>query len=739
MLFPFRKKVFSPVSVTLLGCLVFGLNAGFSQGQSIQIDQPFVEIVPEPINIVELTVKADAETVADEEGKEEADEKESTLPPKLDKAIVDFTEKIGPARKEAAAKSLNEFIDEIAKSMKLDKSTVEALQKAVDPSVEASMKSWNEKAADVMRAKYTAPFGAGAKVNSVLVDNMVKSLEMAGDKPSVGLRNFLKVEGGDPRSTEPWKKTVANVLSEKQIQEMGLDEDAKRAKILKDFEAILDTRSEAQVRWFSREITAAHSDITSSVDLGEEREKKFDEAMKKAIDDATEQWKKAAVNNLLSITPAQQERMLEQGYVNGTLQEKDFPHRSKIWKSALDELLTEEERESWSSASNQRDLKAVRVGQMAMVSALDGMVALSSEQRKELEPLFTKVVKSSMLDEINRPDGGLSLHISSVISYAERIDQKKLSAVLTDWQEKMWKARVSTYRNRSKKPEVKTTPKLKDGELIPPRPPNEDREIINLAIAEQIYIRAERQRSLIYGRLATTIEDARRAGGLSDEQTRLLRIAAKGACEHELVRWTESCDSWIRRSVRNAEPDAIHARLNALGSASFGISPKAEETPLWSAAKKEILTEKQESAITKEVNARLAYRWETVAASCVHRLDCNARMTGEQAEKLEKMVADSMAKYAPDLDKTFGAWSRDSPWYLNSYYNLVGLNAVPEKDLKELLNEDQFKAWETSLQNQGGNYWSRVKESHTRRMKEEERERLKKEKAAKDAAKRKKD
>ncbi|MEO8352184.1 MAG: hypothetical protein ABI680_10680, partial [Chthoniobacteraceae bacterium] len=169
-----------------------------------------------------------------------------------------------------------------------------------------------------------------------------------------------------------------------------------------------------------------------------------------------------------------------------------------------------------------------------------------------------------------------------------------------------------------------------------------------------------------------------------------------------------------------ATPADVRQRLG-----NMGVSPNrrsrlgaaAEKKDLFDATVETELNDAQRAAWKKELEARETYRQRSVVRSLLSELDRLCFLTPEQLEKLEPIVSEQIEEYGPDMDQMFG-YSDSLGWFMQPYYALTPVAGIPEKTMREIFADEQWKQWTASNQyNNGTNYWKNIESNHKRRVK----------------------
>jgi hypothetical protein len=126
------------------------------------------------------------------------------------------------------------------------------------------------------------------------------------------------------------------------------------------------------------------------------------------------------------------------------------------------------------------------------------------------------------------------------------------------------------------------------------------------------------------------------------------------------------------------------------------------------------LSDTQRTEWQKEIGARKDYEQKVISASIVGELDRMCLLSEDQWTKLEPMLAARLKEYSQDFNQMF---SSQEAWFLQSYYMLTPLAGIPEKEVRTILTDAQWKQWSSS--NQFSNctrYWENIESNHKSRV-----------------------
>lgn len=626
--------------------------------------------------------------------------------------------------KQRAEKLIAELRDRILKSLE------GRLRKEIQPLVQLLR---NTIPLDEARAKAIDEAAAAAVAEAVAlraksVTQMLESIPEPSRQQMLTnqMENFSLGEDGQeeavPSKQKSWTEGLAKVLTKEEFADwdkaLKTHVVAEDKKAREDLARLIDTVSENYRQNFTQQMDPLVADIRSSISLDADRSKRLEEAAKKAVDVAIEAWKKRAAEQVMKLPSQQRDMMMQQGYVSVGWSEDDQPQNQKQWKDDIAALLTPEEKTQWETAKTQRKESRRRVATLVMISALDERIAFTTSQRTALEPIIAKIADKQLAPRMEQQWG--SMNFQTIANYARGIDRKEIDPLLEDWQRELWQTQVvdaNRSDNMDNGPEPAAPGPLDLAPAIP------DPVAVEAAISDYLLKMARLEREQAAARMKSASFDIARAAKISDTTQKRLSIAAKGAVEEEITAWFNQYNDWVRNQInsRNANilPANIAGHLRQFGRVNFGNRARAEDNPLWKTATATLLNETERTAWARETGAREAYRKQATIALILTDFDNQVRLTSKQTTELEALAIKAFDDYSPDIDRYFGSRDPNSPWELNSYYNALILQAVPEATMKKTLTEHQWKIWDTQYRNRTQGYWDNIQRYHEERTKKE--------------------
>jgi hypothetical protein len=226
------------------------------------------------------------------------------------------------------------------------------------------------------------------------------------------------------------------------------------------------------------------------------------------------------------------------------------------------------------------------------------------------------------------------------------------------------------------------------------------------------------QRDRLMSSMQEHVDEMVRVTSLSGAPLNLLQVAAKGAVERVLddrlhsSNWKQNLESNTRGSVEGVGAAFLKQRLDAMGENRFNTAAP-EENELWLETLKTVLTDDQRKSYDSVLTERDAYRNRAIVQIVLAQLDATLRISGEQADKLEPLLAAVVKEYWIDYQRSFSG----SNYAIYPYYLPVMLSGIPESDRKAVLTPEQLKQFDGDGQNRYNGWWENMKRQHDQRVK----------------------
>lgn len=614
-----------------------------------------------------------------------AEEREK-FPAEVEKPLAELENKAVELKSAMLMEEIKKTIAELADSIKLGDDVKKRLEGEAKGVVDRSLLEWKDR--------------LDVRLRPFLRQDVKESLELMTQWPAEMLvKNGFVPETVKLTEQEDWKNVLKKTigpervaLMEKQAQDREL---AKQKEILDQLKPLLEKMRKTQELAYKAEAGDLKTVLGLSGDRAKKLEEMAGEAAKKSAEAIEKRWieKMRNMNEQMRAQVAIRRGGIRTSYLDdGSESSQD----KEVWKKSLEEFLSADEKKRWETASMSRQNNRDRAMAMLLISQMDSSVFFTAAQREKLEPLAVKSLSKLM----NRDMENFTFHVS----YGSNIDKDELKTVLDEKQMRRWKEVVEGVRDRGNEDEVQDKAEAVENTSDE----EQDKEAI---FARYFNTRDKAQRNRLARGVLVKLEDIQRVVKLSEESTRRLEIASRGAAEHALDFWRPNFENWVRSSMRSVDAKTLGQRLSSLSrDISFGDQSATMEQPIWNNAVADVLTDSQMEMWMNEVNGRKAYRERARVLMILGELDRRFHLSLDQWQKLEPLLTESVAEYATDFSRMFG--TGETPRYM-----IVLLAGIPEEKTKSILTPEQYEQWQNSDNAQFKSWWENIKASHDSRKK----------------------
>ncbi len=437
--------------------------------------------------------------------------------------------------------------------------------------------------------------------------------------------------------------------------------------------------------------------------------------MKTVLVGYMDEWQKKMVESLARMSEAQRVQVYaRQLGISVNLDGGNNVSESPAWKKKVDEILSPEEKSRWQSAVTTRQDLAVRNFARIGLAEMDRCVLLTKVQREKLEPVLEVIVKDFLDSHEFNNQEDFNFDERELLSTIAKGKQDEIAHLLDQAQLQHWKtASQNTANNRRMMVpppnfitgnQAKTVPVKSTGKRA--EPPS-----VESSISQYLHDKSAKLMETNLAAMQLKVEEATRIADLPTDAVARLTTAAKGSVDVTMSNWKMSMDQWVRSQLMDATPQNVRPRLEAIGTVTFGRQGSADEAPLWKSTVEEVMPPDKLKAWREEQEARHDYFDTAVAGAVIRQLQRHCPVSPDQEKKLEPLVKKVLAEYALDIQN----WLSE-PWYLSSYYTLIPLAGVPEKNFAEVFGADQLKRLKENALPQAEQYWEGIKQQHDQRL-----------------------
>lgn len=638
--------------------------------------------------------------------------------PRLLEALEEFIATLRRAHDARASQVLEDSFETLSLlfEKKLTPEAMGDFSATLPKALKEASEQWQQNARDSVTRLY-----AGKDYPEPVVDELIRSLHQAIKNPGQIPKNFRITPDISPTATAIWEAQLDKHLNDQQLASLK----APR-KLLTEYYKDLSRQSASRYRHhLSQKIEQTSAEIQAAIALGEERSQQIAETVTFLIDQAVENLAAEHLKTLMKKSPKERRYLLRRGYVgNGSVQVTD-PSESKVWSETLSRILSPEEQATWKHSAKLRRQSALETGARLLTTALDDMLLLSEKQRQNMTEILMEPSEKHLFRTLTEPNYSLSMTTSEVTRYAESVSRQHFRTILLDWQYSLW----DKHLDRSLKG-ANAFDHLPDKHGNPPGgktrstkqsipPPWGAEELLEATLSSHILEAAESFKAEAEKRYEGRLHSTATITNLDEAGWATLEVAARGATELERSDWVLRFDEHVRKNLQDTvDPASISQRINEMRDSRLRRTADTSSAKLWNSTLQAVLTAPQLAAMQKDEEDRRRFRFETLGLVNAHLLSARTRLSLQQVHTLAARIAEEMDRYAPDLAATFQGWNK-TPWYLNSYYTLIGLHMVEEAQLKAIVHEEAYLAWVTKLQSLGRGYWKVVQGHHENRLLQE--------------------
>jgi hypothetical protein len=605
------------------------------------------------------------------------------LPDDVDRAFTTFINKARETRAGLTKADLAKLCDEVAQAVSLTTEQRNRLEAEAQPAIAETCDKFGAKLDDWLRP-FIAGYGERALANLERWD-----AAQFASKPNVV---------ASPQDSKAWEVALNRVLTPEQREVYQSEIGDKTARRRKEIALYLKDALAARRIQIADALKLERDGLVRELSLDKERAAKLLSAEKTAAEAILAEDEAAAVKQFSELPEDTWRQMFTSG---GTHQfdsaggAKGPLTKREGWTKAIGAVLTPQEVTRWEQMLIRRQERRDLAAKMGAVTELEERVLLSPDQRPKLEKIFLEAWRRQSPNENNQ--------IFPYNLLRSGASDQEIRTVLTRDQQKRWD---EFFRGNSSRAIAAVVRQDKSDPAAQPV----DTEQVFAAHLVKLY---HTQRDRMTAAMQERVDEIVRVTSLAGPSLKLVEVAAKGAVERVLdTSWKSNMDRNVRTSVQGVGPQFLKQRLDAMGESRYSVEPP-ENHPLWTQALRVALTEEQRKAYDGVQADRAAYRERAIVNMILAQLDTTLRLTAEQGDRLEPLLAASVKEYWPDYERNFSG----SSYAIYPYYLPVLLSGIPEKDRNEILTPEQLKQFEADGQSRYSGWWESMKRSHDQRKK----------------------
>jgi hypothetical protein len=631
-----------------------------------------------------------------------------TFSPEVEAKLEKFWPKVKEAKLKLLKERMQKEIDDVAKVTGLNSDGIKALQTSSQPILDPCLEDWLGKIEETLRGA----LGRSPGMELRIMDQLLPDPD--GYAADDAINGYVQ-----PVDRPAWTEALKRTLTAEQAaawQKVQTERHEAFEKEVGDYLRVVTAEASGL---YASGILAMAADIKHSLGLSKERAAKLDLLARKAAGESAAAWGKRVEQSCLQMDEKLRRQLLKNRQIFLGFDSGDRPDQQKAWKDGLAALLSADELKRLDAAAEERRLRRMRGIGALMVAEFDDKAAFTSIQRQRLQPLVTRLVNEEFaLFSENENESMYSVAFSprAFLTLGAKANEREMKEILDPVQWRHWKEACGQKipdGDSENEPEEKTA-----GAEARPQGVAEPEDLEN-AISDFLYEKTLKERDRILPVMVLKAEDAGRVAGLSADAVDRLETAARGASDKLLGDWKSSASQWVRSIVQDATPRNVRQRLRSIETYNLprDLSVAPEKEAIWTAATKAELTSAQMAAWTKAADERGAYLHRAIALAAMEEFDRRIPLTHEQWEKLEPMIVAMVNEYAPEISAMFG-YGNASRWYMQSYSLFIPFAAVPEKDMKPILEKEQWDQWAGNPEFANSKmWWGNIQQNHAMRVK----------------------
>jgi len=626
--------------------------------------------------------------------------------------LASLFKKVMDAERENVAEDIGNEAQKVIQTTGLDASGSNTLEKAASVAVDQRVRNSASQLFDLLEVELQ---GIPAKQRDSLFDQ-------AGSQAAAAAKN-LAFEVKLPAEKSPWwTAALKQILTPTQSAAWD-DALAKERQAAEAGIATYLDRAAAYGREFQQNLLdPLSSEIRMELNLPKDRDDKLRELEKDLVAKAGEAARASAREKLLAMSETQRKECVSKRSPINL-----FPAPTTAgWDQGLAKLLTADEMNRLQAMRQARiDMRAAATGRL-LVALLDERIALTGDQRRKLEPIAQRLVKTDgELIASRNPNEYFSYSPGNFFMVvAANAHEDEIKPILDPVQWAHWIevcAMTDADENSNGRAPIALPPA--DGAAKSAAVAAEPEEI-EREISSYLSGKSEVEREKIVRERVLKAEDIARTVHLAPAMAERLETAARGEADAMMPAWNDAAEEMVRSNVTDTSPDMVRQCLDSIQPFQFmNISmqtngSRAGAERLWNKTVRSTLSRDQRMAWQAATDARSAYREDAIAGYIVSQVDQEIGLAPEEWKKLEPMVAAVLKEYGSDIESTSGDSSEE--WFLQSNYVFLPMAGLSDGDLKSVLSDTQFSAWKRSGSGaDAASLFKNVTQFHDQRTREE--------------------
>jgi len=623
------------------------------------------------------------------------------LTPAVEKALNEFAAKITLAKRKKLEAGMSKSVSEVIRVSQADEVAKAKLEAGARKAVDQIIAMYPEKLAEFL-SRY-------------LHGTEEQALASLSQWPQDDSERWRVPGLPDPENQPIWAETIKASLSPAQFTEWEKIADDKTRIQLKEITGHLKGSVDRMNEQFKGGMDTVIGEIATVLTLPGERLDKLKNKAADIVNRSVDAWREQQINAIRAMGETERRQLLaREGVSYSTTSSKlQRPEYQPEWKALLKAELSEAEFQRLEAAQKERSARRNKALAMLLVSEIDKRIGLSTTQRERLLPLALNPSRNLIRlnptgeegdEEAIEGAANWNLQPAYFNAAALKMPEAEVRAVLDPAQWPHWQDYCkNNQENVYQQIQVKAATDGKEEDL-------------DGLVNEYLHKSAQYAEQRLVKNMRIRVEDVTRIVKLQPEAVAQLTLAARGAIERTMETNRDSLNVMVNNHMNNnlqgLGGEEFRNQLAALGNMGENISrnKNPHDHPLWTDSFKSILTPEQYAIWQSELNARSAFRDQVTTAMVTAELDRQLRLTKEQFDKLERLIAKIIKDYSPTIINHIGI----ANGYWNSGNILVPIAGIPEDELNAILTAEPAKTVKARLLAQTRPIWKNLQLNHER-------------------------
>ena len=452
-------------------------------------------------------------------------------------------------------------------------------------------------------------------------------------------------------------------------------------------EILSDGEFEAERR-FIQVMDVPFRQVLAHIGLDEQRRTRLKEAKEATVKAMLEDWRQE-MRKKIPLWSDDHRQQLAMGHLAPIGGPPD-PEKQEIWKRAIGDILTEEERQMLDSRIARSRRRRAEALMLLFIAEAERHLGFTEDQRETLlaegTPHFLGQDEpvSGLIGGLFDPFGNFrnaSIDLGQILEAVKR--DPEIASALTGTQRKRWESLEAQDFQRGYSSWRSLT---SDGD-VPEVATEVEAESV---LAALLFEAAKRQRQSFKSQMETRLELICRLGQVSDETKTKLTTLSKGTVESLAEPASEQLNAYLRRQWVGTDPNRMLRRLTEISLPDYSLerySRGRKSLPsLWTDGLKRILDEEHRASVDAYGQAVTQWRRRASAAIVLTDIEQFTSLSDFSRDSLQARLLHIVEDFEPELDQTFSFG-----WLSRPDYRCMPLELLGEERLEEFFDEEQIE------------------------------------------------